>query len=167
MRVSTPQLGARPHLHWQHVDPWAVAVIVLAAALIALGGWVVLDRPTSSEPDGLASPGVAAMLAKRMVALNSASEEAIGRFYSADAIVEERDTVPPFTSHGREEIAARLSGIPRLWKMAGIRAKSQSAVIQFGPYAAEAASIGGSWSGILVYRLDKNGKIEHQWVIGP
>jgi len=31
------------HRHRVHVNPWLVAVIVLAAALVALGAWVLID----------------------------------------------------------------------------------------------------------------------------
>ena len=164
--MSTPHVDARPHLRRPRINPWLVVVVALAAALVALSAWVLLDRQTNA-PEGLASPEVSAMLADRIVALNSGNAPAISSFYSQDAIVEERDIDPAFISRGRKDIGARLSGLPKLWKLMGIQASSESDVIQFGRYAAEAASIGKNWNGILVYKFDENGKIVHQWVIGP
>ena len=50
----------------------------------------------------------------------------------------------------------------------GLRLASEGTPIQFGRYVAQAASVPGApeigW--ILVYELDKDGKIAHQWVIG-
>jgi hypothetical protein len=64
-------------------------------------------------------------------------------------------------TRGREEITARVEGL----RFLGLRLASQSAPIQFGPFVAQAADWGGA-GGILVYQLDANGKIAHQWVIG-
>ena len=164
--MSTPHLDAQPHLRWPRINPWLVVVVALATALLALSAWVLLDRQANA-PEGLASPEVSAMLADRIVALNSGNARTISSFYSQDAIVEEHDIDPAFINRGRQEIGARLSGMPKIWRLMGIRARSESDVIQFGRYAAEAASIGQDWDGILVYKFDANGKIVHQWVIGP
>lgn len=44
---------------------------------------------------------------------------------------------------------------------------SESAPIQFGQFAAQAATWGGeAYGGVLVYELDAEGKIAHQWVMG-
>lgn len=164
--MSIPH-AAHPHLRRPRINLWLVVVIGLAAALVALGTWVLVRDSGTAAPEGAASPEVAAMLADRMVALNSGSDQAIQRFYSRDAVVEEHDVDPVFISRGQDEIGARLGGIPKVWKLMGVRARSESDVIQFGRYAAEAASIGPDWDGILVYEFDANGKIAHQWVIGP
>jgi hypothetical protein len=37
------------HAHRLHFDPWHVAVVVLAAALVALGAWVVIDNVTAGD----------------------------------------------------------------------------------------------------------------------
>lgn len=37
------------HAHRVHFDPWHVAVVVLAAALVALGAWVVYDNVTAGD----------------------------------------------------------------------------------------------------------------------
>ena len=37
------------HAHRWHFDPWHVAVVVLAAALVALAAWVVVDATTGGD----------------------------------------------------------------------------------------------------------------------
>ena len=37
------------HAHRVHFDPWHVAVVVLAAALVGLGAWVVYDNVTAGD----------------------------------------------------------------------------------------------------------------------
>ena len=37
------------HAHRLHFDPWHVAVVVLAAALVALAAWVVIDNVTGGD----------------------------------------------------------------------------------------------------------------------
>jgi hypothetical protein len=51
MVVSTPHVE-RPHVRWPHmrrphVNPWLVAVVALAAALVGLGTWMLVNRDTS------------------------------------------------------------------------------------------------------------------------
>jgi hypothetical protein len=43
--VSTTHAPA-VHAHRLHLDPWHVAVVVLAAAVVGLGAWVVVDSVT-------------------------------------------------------------------------------------------------------------------------
>lgn len=156
-----------PHARRPHVNPWLVAG-VLAAALVGLGAWVLIDRNTSAtvssagQPHGLASASVAAMLGERIAAANRGDGKAVAAFYSRAGVLEERDVTPAVVTRGNEQIGARLQ---ELFRTYGIPLKPESSVIQFGRYVAEALSweVGG---GIVVYQLDANGKIAHQWAIG-
>jgi hypothetical protein len=135
-------------------------VVGLAAFAVALAAWVVPDEEANA-PGGVASPEITTMLDDRMAALNWDGRSAAA-FYSADAVLEERDVVPAVITTGRATIAARLQALNAL----GLQLISLSEPIQLGPYVAEAASWGDGSGGILVYQLDQDGKITHQWVIG-
>ena len=164
MTVATSHV-AHPHLRRPRVNPWLIGVVALAAALVALGGWVIFDD--EAPPEGLASAEATSMLSDRIAAFNTAGVEDMSRFYAPNAILEEHDVSPVAVTRGSKAIGDRLEYFSDMWDMAGLRIASESAPIQLGPYVAEAASIGQDWDGILVYKLDQNGKIEHQWVIGP
>lgn len=160
--MHAPRLQQRP-------NPWAVAVIALSAALVGLGIWVLVDRsgteaqPAAALSRGLASERVATMLRNRIVAFNAGDRRAVAAFYAPAGVLEERDVAPAVVTRGSEQIGDRIGGLRQL----GLRLKSESPVIQFGRYAVEAVStpsLDAGW--ILVYELDANGKIAHQWVIG-
>ena len=156
--THAPSTGVRR----PHINVWLVAVIALVAALVALGAWALVDRQTGTT-EGLASSEVATMLDGRMAAANSEDWEAFAGYYAKDAVLEERDVVPPTVTRGRKEITARVQGLHDL----GLRLVSESAPIRFGPFVAQAATWGGEqFGGILVYELDANGKIAHQWLMG-
>ncbi len=145
---------------------WATvgAVVVLLAAV---GVGVLIGRATAEEPAaapqplGLASADVQTMLGGRMAALNSGDAQALAAFYAPDGILEERDQQPAVITKGSEEIASHLHEYFNL----GFRLRSESVAVTWGPYVTEAATWSGG-GGILVYQLDPDLKIVHQWVIG-
>lgn len=166
---------APTHVRRPRVNLWLVAVIALAAALIALGAWVLVDRNTSSSAPGRASPEVATMLADRIAAMNREDGPAAAVFYTKDAIMQEEDNAivqqegpPGLVTKGRKQIAARLQFLSE----AGLRIERVGAPIQMGRFVGEAVrfyEFGGSGTGegVLVFELDKSsGKIAHQWVTG-
>ena len=150
--------GRRPSL-----NPWLVAVIALAAALLALGAWVVVDQTKSPSTEGLASPNVVAMLRDRVAAVNSGDAKAISSFYTRNAVLEERDVTPPIVTKGGKEIGERISGLAAI----GLKLESASPVIRLDGTVAEATSMPGypDEGFILVYKLAANSKIAHQWVL--
>ena len=152
-----------------HLNPWFVAVIALAAALIGLSIWVIVDQTSSesapAEPThGLASGQVVAMLDARLAALNSGGKQSFASYYSPGTVFEDRSVTPPIVVRGAH-VASLMEGFSKIWAMAGQRISRESEVIQFGNYAAHAIRLGNT-DGISVYKLDQNGKIEHQWVLG-
>lgn len=152
------------------VNPWLVAVVVLAAALVALGMWILIDQMRSSSTQDLALPEVAAMLDARIAAMNRYDAEATTAFFSKDAVLEEIENgALATTSTGRQEIAARFAYLLSIAKSVGLENRTGTTT-QIGPYVAQPYS----WSsvgdvtdgrGFLVFRLDENGKIAHEWVI--
>ena len=152
------------HVRRWHVSPLLVAVVGLATALVALGTWTVVDRTGSSSTVGLASPEVVAMLRDRVAALNSGNDEAIAAFYSANAVLEERDVTPAVVTRGRKQIGERIGGIVRVF---GMQLVPTGPVIQLDGTVAEATSVPGypDEGFVLVYQLDPHGAIAHQWVL--
>jgi hypothetical protein len=157
------------HRHRLHVHPWLVAVIVLAAALVALGAWVLVDQARSSSTQGLASSEVTTMLDARLAALNRFDAEATAAFFTKDAVMEEIEQgAPVVVSSGRKEIANRFRVMLDYSKQTGVQGRT-GATTQIGPYVAQTFSWGASGTtegqGILVFKLDEKGEIAHEWVI--
>ena len=151
-------------VHRPQLNVWLVAVIALAAALVALGAWVVVDQTRSSSTQGLASSQVVTMLKHRLVALNSGDAKAVSAFYTRDAVLEEHDVTPPLVTQGSTQIGARVHDIVSRY---GMQLQSASPVIRLDGTVAEATSVPGypDQGFILVYSLAPNGKIAHQWVL--
>jgi hypothetical protein len=156
--------AGQAHVHRPRFNPWLAAVIGLAAALVALGAWVIFDQTRSSSSEGLASPEVATMLENRIAAFYRADGRAAAAFYTKDAVMQEEDI--GLTTRGREQIAARLQYLMD----AGLRMKTVGAPIQIGRFVGEAVRFydpGGTarGEGVLAFELDQtSGKIVHQWV---
>ena len=163
------------HVQRPHVNPWLVAVIALSAALVALGAWVIVDQTGSSTTEGIASSEVAAMFDDLTVALNSGDAPAIASFYAPNAVLEERIPDPAVVTRGSGQIGERMSFLVNTY---GLRIESTGPVIVLGDTAAHAeryaqgdlrdASLAAVWEmggSMVVFRLDANGKIAHQWVL--
>jgi hypothetical protein len=73
----------RVHLHRPRVNPWLVAVSGLAAALIALGAWVIVDR--TSGGGGVATSNATALIDKWLVTANGNDATAISALLTRDA----------------------------------------------------------------------------------
>lgn len=169
-RVSTPH-AATFHTRRPRINPWLVAVAALAAALVGLGVWVLVDRQTKTT-EALASPAVVAMLVNRIAAWDRADGKAVAAFYTRDAVMEERDVTPAFVSRGRQAIGDRLQTIIDL----GLRMRPVGTPVQMGRfvgepvrfYAVEGESTAWRAVGeaVLVFEIAANGRIAHQWVMG-
>lgn len=77
--MTTYAPEAHPHRRW-HVNPWLVAVIALAAALIALGAWVIAEGGDGRSQDE-------ALVEQFYAATNARDGDAIGRLFRKDAVV--------------------------------------------------------------------------------
>ncbi len=167
----------RIHVGRPRGNPWLVAAVALAAALLGLGAWVIVDRARSESAGaaessrGLASDRVAAMLEARIAAWDRGDGGAAAALYTEDAVMEERDITPAFVSEGREAIGNRLQELIDL----GLRMRGVGAPVQLGRFVGEpvrfyAAEGGPAWravgEGMLVFELSAGGKIAHQWVMG-
>ena len=153
------------HVRRWHVNIWLVAVVALAAALISLGIWVLVDRTSSSATPGIASTEVASMLRDRLAALNSGDAQAISAFYTANAVMEEHDVTPARVTRGSEAIGSAIATYVNSY---GMQLERVSPIIQTGRGVAEAVTVPNdpSFGFTLVYLLDQeSGKIAHQWIL--
>jgi len=151
----------------KHFDPWMIATIVLAAALVASGIWVVVDHQ-SRQSLGVAPEEVTDVLEGRIAAMNKPDGEAAAKYYALNAVMMELDLDPPGISDGRQQIAERLQG---LCGDAGLRLKSVGASIMHDRYVAEPVTFSqeggpGFGEGMLVFEMNDGGEIQNQWVIG-
>jgi hypothetical protein len=148
------------------VNPWAVVVTALAVAVVALGAWILADRYAGTSQSA-ASTEVAAMLESRIAAMNRGDSDAAAALYTQTGVLEERDQTPAVVSEGRAEIASRLA----LLYTAGFRLESLGDPVQSGRFVGEAVRFyelggAGTGEGVLVFEIDRSGKIAHQWVMG-
>lgn len=158
----------------RRINPWLVTTIVLSVLLLALGTWVIIDRrsaPTrvdSAQTAGQASSAVREMLKARIDAMNRTDGQAAGAFYAEDAVLEEYDQDDPVINKGRAAIAEHLG---QLTGEMGLRMEQTGEPIQYDRYVAEPvrfypATGSGTGAGMLVFEIDSEGKIAHQWAIG-
>jgi hypothetical protein len=151
------------HVHRPHVNPWLVAVIALAAALVALGAWVIVDQTRTSTTEGVAPSEVQTMLDDQLVAFNSGDAAALASFYAANAVLEERNLDPAIVTRGSEQIGERIAFFVNT---AGMRIESAGPAVVLGDTVARAERFPGETVGyMVVFKLDANGKIAHQWVM--
>jgi hypothetical protein len=68
------------HLRRYHVNPWLVAVVALAAGLVALGTWTIVDRSTESEP------AAARIVDDLNAAVNAGDAGAVRALFTPDAV---------------------------------------------------------------------------------
>lgn len=69
-----------PPVRRLHINPWLVAVIALAAGLVALSTWTLVDRTTTSEP-------AAAQIGDALnAAVNAGDAEAVRALFAPNAV---------------------------------------------------------------------------------
>ena len=79
--IAVSAMHASPvRAHRLRFDPWHVAVVVLAAALLALAAWVVVDGAGGRTRDE-------ALVDDLFAAWNARDGDAVGRLYTGDAVV--------------------------------------------------------------------------------
>lgn len=79
--LRTPEVGTAPPVHRHLTTALWVVVGVLAAALVALGAWMIVDRYTGPEADATA------LIDDVSAAWNGGDVAAIQDVYTTDAIV--------------------------------------------------------------------------------
>jgi len=169
--VTTYTPETQPHR--LHVNPWLVAVMVLATALVALGAWVLIDQTRSSSTQGLASSEVTTLLDAWLAAENRYDAGAMAAFYAKEAVMEEHDPMVPngvLVTKGRDQIFLRWQVGVDYFRAQGWRVESGSGVTQIGRYVVSTEIFGVPGDKpvgqvVVVEKLDEKGKIAHQWGI--
>jgi hypothetical protein len=162
-RVEPPE-GRRTN-QWR-ANRWLMAVVVLAAALLAVGTWAIVDR---SNDDGAAQPGPADEATVEMLeALEATTDgESYASFFTEDAVLEEHTNANVVTE-GREYIARHIQEYFDL----GWRPEQVGSVTQWDNFAATAVTFPspsestGPFSGMVIYELTDSGEISHSWAYG-
>ena len=174
-------------------NPWLISTVVLAAALVALGTWVLVgDHADAAQPVAqpyptplaeyplelartdticLASEDVLRMLAARRTAMNRGDEQAAAAFYAEDGSLWIIDSAEPIVARGRAAIATRLKVD---LDEAHMKLRLAGHAIRFGDYVAEPTFVGYENADgqirdealyLLVFNIDPaTGEISGQWV---
>jgi len=161
----------------RRTNRWLVAgVVLLAAAVVALGALLiaqagdettpVTERTTALTVEVPAPNEVVEAVDASASALNAGDSAALAATLAEDAVV--TDTVAGREFEGTEAIVARYTG--PLYE--GFALERRGEVIQIGDLAAHAFTyrpstmMDSGGSGFVVFQLDEDLKIEHQWIMG-
>lgn len=143
---------------------WLVAALVVA--LVAVVGLVVASVSEEEPEYAGVSDGVAAMLDERIDAYNRGDIAAVADLFAEDGVMNELDV--PLVSRGRDKVEARFQELYDF----GMRLEALGEPTQSGIYVAEPAQAWiagareeGRLQFMLVYELDKAGKIAYEWII--
>jgi uncharacterized protein (TIGR02246 family) len=141
------------HVRRPHIDVWVAIVVGLAAVVIALGAWIVVDRYTGPEHDAATAIDDAATAWSAGDAASAAS------LYTSDAILV---TAGGEQVVGTDEIAARMTNAQRY----GLGFERVAPVTTEGDFATTyVRSTDPTLSNhtlLTVFEMDQ-GKIARQW----
>jgi hypothetical protein len=145
------------HVRRPHVNVWLVAVIGLAAALVALGSWVVVDRYAGGNS---ATQDATTLIDKTSTAFSTGDAGAIDSLYAKGAVIR---------SIGAGETYAGVNAISPLAD-GSFTVERVAPVTVNGEYATSfmwlSAPGYGSAMSISVFQI-KDGKIVRQWNFVP
>jgi hypothetical protein len=140
------------HVRRLHINPWLVAVLALAAGLIVLGTWTILDRSTESKPAAVR------IVDDLNAAVNAGDDEAVRALFAPDAVFQ--------VSTG--ESVTGLDNVVNtvlLPHVVGFRVERVGSVTTVGETSATFTEVSNGTEAVelAVLRL-KDGKIVHMWV---
>ena len=138
-----------------HVNVWLVTVVVLSAALVALGTWTLVDRHTRSPS------GAAQIIDGLNTAVNAGDAKAVRALFASDAVVQAGTGPGSVRAEGRAN-AANAALIPY---STHLRLERVAPVSSEGDYAATFVQWknGGVGVELVVFQF-RNGKIVGQWI---
>lgn len=146
----------RMHLHRPHVSPWLVASVGLAAALIALAAWVLVDHYAGGSSE---TEKAAALIDRFNGAVNRNDAAAIAAALTSDAVFYQRNYNAVTGANTIGKVIATSAGTKNLKRIAPVALNGDYATtfIHF-------SAMGGveDWPQLQVYQL-KNGKIARIW----
>lgn len=141
-------------VHRPHVNLWLVAVIVLAAALVGLGAWVLIDRYGGGES---AAEEATAVVDDFYAAANAKDEEALRALFADDVVVWSNETVMT----GEDEV------VDAVMSSGGLSMERLAPVTMYGDFATTyvrftVTSAGLDGPVLGTFRLE-NGQIVRAW----
>ena len=152
MTTNVPEV----HVRRSHVSVWLVAVIGLAAALVALGTWMLVDRYTGG---GGATQDATALIDDLNAAFSTGDANAIPSLYASDAV--QRSIGVGETYTGVKAIRA-LAGCCTVERLAPVTVE--------GEYATTFMRIAApGWPTVMsisVFQI-QDGKVVRQWNFVP
>jgi hypothetical protein len=160
------------HQHRFHVNPWMLAAIVLAAALVALGVWVLVDRAqTTTAPPQAAAPTITPQHVKATFDAVDTFAKA-GNWNGVRALYADNATLDDlngrFSMAGSGHVADHVLAVT----LAGDRLRVNGEPIILGngyvvvpvTLYAKGEPVSSGNSGAAVYQFDAHGAIVHQWM---
>lgn len=154
MTTYTP----RAHVRWPHVNLWLVAVVGLAAALIGLGAWVLVDRYTGG---GGATHDATTLIDNGSAAWNTGDGNAAATFYTNNAVIDSLgDTAVGPKAIGQAMVTAHAMQF-HVERVAPVTVNGDFATSWF-----KITGVGIDRYPVLTVFQVKDGKILRQWGFG-
>ena len=144
------------HVRRPHINPWLVAVVALAAALVALGSWVLVDRYAGGDS---ATSDATTLIDKFDAAFNARDANALAALMAKD--VEMRSLGD--TAVGRDTIANGIasSAIAQMERVSPVTVEGD-----FASWFERYTEPGQTGTFLSVFQL-KDGKILRIWGFQP
>jgi hypothetical protein len=145
----------RAHLHRPHVNLWLGAVVVLAAALIGLAAWVLVDRYTGGST---ATENAASLIDNFNAAVNRNDGKAVAALLTSHAVLYQRgNSVAGANTIGK--VITTQAGTKNLERIAPVAVNGEYATTFIHFWA-----LGGieDWPQLQVFQI-KDGKIARIW----
>lgn len=149
MTTYSPEAHARR----THVTGWLVAVIALAAGLVALGAWTLVDRYAGSDTEA------AQIIDDMSAAVNAGDAETLRALFARDAVF----VMPSGQQVSGLDNVVRAVLIPHSVRLQIERA---GPIASAGDFSAAFTRYDGGME-LGVWQFNKNGKIAQMWVYAP
>lgn len=133
-----------------HLDPWLVAVVVLAACLVGLGAWVIVDGYTGGDT---ATEDATALIDNVNTAFTTNDASALPEYYASDAVI--RSLGQEYV--GIESIQSLASGTWQAERVAPVAVDGEYATTLVRLTAGDQAA-----TGVATFQIE-DGKIVRQW----
>lgn len=162
---STFASRAKPRL--PHLSAWLIALGAVGVVLVAFGAGILVGRATeeAAPVQGLASDETLAVIQGSMDAFRRRDYDALGAYFTTDAIFEEPDVHR--TAEGRQAVVALHKGIVEIGGASACYERGDAVAIQVGNRVAlMSRTCDGKQTFIDVVRFNDELKISHWWDIG-
>jgi ketosteroid isomerase-like protein len=143
------------HLHRPHVNLWLVAVVVLAAVLVGLGTWVLVDRYAGGSG---ATQDAATLIDGSNAAISNADAAALASFYAPNAVITRDDGGVTAGAEAIRGLVPMTQSLDyKVWRVAPVSVEGD-----FATTFLQYTSTMGEGTEPAVYQL-REGKILRMW----